>query len=557
MPADQPYSFDNPFPATTPQPGSEYDPEAQAKMQYASEERGEALAAVIEMLQPYEPTSFIDRDGRRFQGLLLDEGIAGEIDTSSDLPLKINITKPSDTYLLSVVPSYIQGFASEADNSTHVMPTISATALDAGTAPTVSLTPVGSDGVEQKVEMILTFSDGTAGEEKILDSAAISVLAIGASWTSGTATTKSVRLGKIVWQGGIPTAYNYVLGSPSYCWPEPPDALDLTEKSFYVFEDGGTPSSGCSTLQFNKFTAKFIDLVDNEEQESYDVKDCFSVTNKGFFIFEEGTSDSECTELIFRKWTADFINPVAVPAEDVTLDLANCGAGSSDVPQFTPTFVESGPSSSYITIFPGWLMGPYSSGGDLEIPHMYQYPYMPQIGSTLLTAGTPPQLSLSSSATNYIYLQVPVTRRRKVLGDSNPLDSDSNTDGIVGIAVHTMKNDVGSDDSSAAWRGYSLFDVITYHVNGIPTFMKSTSGFPTDSDAYINLPFGKYTLDGAGAVTSETWYWYGPRVLPTPAFTVGGDANGWSDAGGSPSFGVTGADDAANPNEVSSGFLTP
>lgn len=207
----------------------------------------------------------------------------------------------------------------------------------------------------------------------------------------------------------------------------------------------------------------------------------------------------------------------------------NLGGGSTT---YTPPFSPAR-SGENLTITPGWLNGPKAAGTDYEIPEYHLYPYMPVIGSggsaERLDATEAPSLTLTNGQTNWIYLQITLTQRAAVIGE---------TDLGLGSVGATVWNDtaasgvtLSTDDGhthTATVVGHQHeiqvdFAQLAYHIDESvpPTFKVTTAAaVPVAPSAIVtNIPWGKYVLDSDGAeVDPHEWYYVGDRDFTPPTW---------------------------------------
>ena len=245
MPEENNLKWNEEFPAKTPAEGDDYNPTAAGQTQNAAAETREVLQALIDTLAPFEDRQFVDAEGRRFLGLLQDLQ-TGE-DVGTHLPLEIYVSKPAGagSFSLYVYPSVLQGYFSATENPKNVTPTLGGTAIDDATPPASALSGQ-SDGVVQNVEIRLTWTSAGVGEyQKKIGAATIHVLGAGVAFTVGSTNLMVVQLGKITWLNQVPTAMNWVIGSPHYCWPEGAAMGSTYIPPFW-------PSTSGLTLTFNK-----------------------------------------------------------------------------------------------------------------------------------------------------------------------------------------------------------------------------------------------------------------------------------------------------------------
>ena len=174
----------------------------------------------------------------------------------------------------------------------------------------------------------------------------------------------------------------------------------------------------------------------------------------------------------------------------------------SKTPAFSP--MVDGTSAKTLYIYPGYFHAPKSTASENELPNYYLYPYMPRVAGVDLDASSPSGLSLTDSATNYIYMEVTLVERLTLLGGTtiNPGSGD-----ITGVGGTT-------DNADEVVTGLASLD---YHIDEDewPSFLVSTVEFPKTgegiSELTINIPWGKYVMGASGAVTSQEWYWTGDR----------------------------------------------
>lgn len=230
-------------------------------------------------------------------------------------------------------------------------------------------------------------------------------------------------------------------------------------------------------------------------------------------------------------------------------------------------------SQPKLAINTGYVFASYDDDNSSYLPMRNQHPFEPKIGNTLLSASTPPTLSLTAGSTNYIYLKLTWDYFEDEIG-GEPLDSNhafkitdqvtaANYTGYAGQHDHTGYTGYESDhthggsSSSSGDSHRHTIEAVTTHLHTIPaltvssgyvkikkrTYYLSASEFVKETDqaqaaetetiSYILA--GYATLNGSGAITTNgtdegaRWYLEGPVYTAKPPAYISGitsqDAN--------------------------------
>jgi len=188
---------------------------------------------------------------------------------------------------------------------------------------------------------------------------------------------------------------------------------------------------------------------------------------------------------------------------------------------FTPVLIGTPPIS--ISFSRGWVFGPKAIGATNEIPRYQYFPFMPEIGSVSLDAGTAPTLGIGWNKTNRIYMNVPLTERVTPIGEY--VDA-TNVPGKSGVRVYLSSDPINiTATETASGHTHAIattehdhqaiieLSALNYHMTttSAPSIMVTDgSRFPWDTLTAKNIPMGLFTFDATGVLNEDKsntdWY---------------------------------------------------
>ena len=199
---------------------------------------------------------------------------------------------------------------------------------------------------------------------------------------------------------------------------------------------------------------------------------------------------------------------------------------------FEPTWLQG--SSPKLSIQPGYVYAPYDSDSSTHLPMINQWPFEPKIGTTLLTADTPPSLALTVNTTNYIYLKLTWDSFEDEIGGSD-YGSEHAFKAAYNLQVTIGGTPSAVEDGPA---GYDpgIFTPITketYYLTGAEFISHTASATPpTESETETNLLAGYATLNGSAQIISNgkddatRWFLSGPVFTSKPpTYKTGGSSD--------------------------------
>ncbi len=187
--------------------------------------------------------------------------------------------------------------------------------------------------------------------------------------------------------------------------------------------------------------------------------------------------------------------------------------------QFEPIWLQG--SQPKLAINTGYVFASYDDDNSTYLPMRNRHPFEPKIGNTLLSASTPPTLSLTTGSTNYVYLKLTWNYFDAAIG-GEPYSGSHAFKADYGLEI--FNSDEGnyyqvqdsSQGSSSYTQGiYTPITKRTYHLDALE-FVNFTDQSDAEETETVNFILAGYaTLNGSGAITTNgtddgaRWYFDG------------------------------------------------
>lgn len=211
----------------------------------------------------------------------------------------------------------------------------------------------------------------------------------------------------------------------------------------------------------------------------------------------------------------------------------------------TPGSADETTRNRELTIAPGYLHQPVAKTGNLQIPSLRHWPFMPEIAGRDLDHAEPYTLTLFSGQTTIITLKYHVGRNTKDVGDTS--GKGSPTIGSTGIQVV-----VPSDSVNTAHQHYEGDDLPHARLTAEHYFWDDTNqpefeawdetgggghgstpptleGVSDGDERYIFA--GYYSLDTDGDITERRWFIEENVYVPAEIWLQGGGPDDDTDPG--------------------------
>ena len=187
--------------------------------------------------------------------------------------------------------------------------------------------------------------------------------------------------------------------------------------------------------------------------------------------------------------------------------------------QFEPTWLQG--SQPKLAINTGYVFASYDDDSSTYLPMRNQHPFEPKISNTLLSASTPPTLSLTAGSTNYVYLKLTWDYFEDEIG-GEPFGGNHAFKAEYGLEIfHSNEGNYYQVQNSSQGSGsytqgiYTPIKKRTYHLDALEfvNFTDQADATETETVSYILAGFA--TLNGSGAITTNgtndgsRWYFDG------------------------------------------------
>ena len=258
--------------------------------------------------------------------------------------------------------------------------------------------------------------------------------------------------------------------------------------------------------------------------------------------------------LITKKWTQKLarlltrleINSVVGGTVNKSIYGQNINVTQRHKPQqFGANWLQG--SQPKLAINTGYVFASYDDGNSTYLPMRNQHPFAPKIGNNLLSASTPPTLSLTANNTNYIYLKLTWNFFEDEIG-GEPFGNNDNHAFKADYGLEVYDSEEGqywavqdsSQGSGSYLKGiYTPIKKRTYYLNAVEFVAETNQTNATETEdndeAVCFILAGYATLNGSGAITTNgtdegaRWYLEGPVYTAKPPAYISGitsqDAN--------------------------------
>jgi hypothetical protein len=198
--------------------------------------------------------------------------------------------------------------------------------------------------------------------------------------------------------------------------------------------------------------------------------------------------------------------------------------------QFDVTWLQGAQPKAAINT--GYVFASYDDGNSTYLPMRNQHPFEPYIGNNLLSASTPPTLSLTVNNTNYIYLKLTWDFFEDDIG-GEPFGGNHAFKAEYGLEVFDTQDGYyyavqdSSQGSGSYTQGiYTPIKKRTYYLNTaefvVETDQTQATDTEDDDEAVCFILAGYATLNGSGVITTSStnegarWYLEGPVYTSRP-----------------------------------------
>jgi hypothetical protein len=245
--------------------------------------------------------------------------------------------------------------------------------------------------------------------------------------------------------------------------------------------------------------------------------------------------------LITKKWTQKLarllkrleINSVVGGTVNKSIYGQNINVTQRHKPQqFGANWLQG--SQPKLAINTGYVFASYDDDNSSYLPMRNQHPFEPYIGNDLLSATTPPTLSLTAGSTNYIYLKLTWDYFDAAIG-GEPLSGSHAFKAEYGLEI--FNSDEGNyyqvQDSSQGSGSYTkgIYTPITkrtYHLSASEFVKETDQAQAAETETISYILAGYATLNGSGAITTNgtdegaRWYLEGPVYTAKPPAYISG-----------------------------------
>tara|TARA_Y100000592_G_C5461574_1_gene314286 strand:- start:678 stop:1535 length:858 start_codon:yes stop_codon:yes gene_type:complete len=239
--------------------------------------------------------------------------------------------------------------------------------------------------------------------------------------------------------------------------------------------------------------------------------------------------------LITKKWTQKLarllkrleINSVVGGTVNKSIYGQNINVTQRHKPQqFGANWLQGGQPK--LAINTGYVFASYDDDNSTYLPMRNQHPFEPKIGNTLLSATTPPTLSLTAGSTNYIYLKLTWDYFEDEIG-GEPFGGNHAFKAEYGLEVFDTEEGLyypvqnSSQGSGSYTQGiYTPIKKRTYHLSASEFVKETDQAQAAETETISYILAGYATLNGSGAITTNgtdegaRWYLEGPVYTAKP-----------------------------------------